>query len=85
MRSSNAHYIGLTRKSLSKFTGMLQVAWVQTRGVPLKSHWESHRLDPVVLVNEDNHVRALCDRSSAKILINGASFVDIAADHWQCL
>ena len=41
---------GLTRKSLSKFTGMPHAAWVQTQRVPLKSHRESYRLDPVVLV-----------------------------------
>ena len=41
---------GLTRKSLSKFTGMPKAAWVQTQRVPLKSHRESYRLDLVVLV-----------------------------------
>ena len=59
MRSFMHTTFGLTRKSLSKFSGKPQASWVQTQRIPQKSHWESYRLAS----NGDDHVRTLCDKA----------------------
>ena len=64
---------GLTRKSLSKVTGLSQATWVPPQRVPLKSHQESYRLDPVVLVKGYE----LCATKLCRDLVNGASCIEV--------
>ena len=68
MRSSDAHYIWPDPKNLSKFTGMLQAAWVQTRRVKMKSHRESYRLNLVVLVQWKRPRTSLVRQRLCKVL-----------------
>ena len=55
---------GLTRKSLSKFTGMHgnPTVWILSYSS-----------------NGEDHVRALYDKGSAKILVNGASCIEVVS------